>query len=448
MSVTVSMPVWAAKLRRPARYKVMYGGRGGAKSWSVAAQLLLDAYDKPMRIVCAREVQKSIGESSKQLLDDWIKRFGMEGFFESRQQYIRGANGSYFFFRGMSQSYRTAEQAKSLEDVDRLWFEEAQTMSRRSWEIIRPTLRKQDSEIWLTFNPRYRSDPAYHDFVVRPFDDAVVINVNYDANPWFPQVLEQERLQCKRNEPERYSHVWLGQPDDEGEARLVLPFALIERCVDAHLKLKVPEEAFEGRYDVGLDVADTGVDKNAMIARRGPLVTYADTWSSQRLGQTARRADTFCREHGVRRMYYDVGGPGAGIRSYLLEMGERGYFAEPVNFGGEVTGKEREFSYRVLNKDFFMRRNSQLAWNLRLRAQRTARALDGDDVNPEQCLFVDGRLGNLNEFLTQLAQPVWDENTSGRLVIDKTPEDAPSPDMYDATALAFAWDSRDGLRAS
>lgn len=426
----------------------MYGGRGGAKSWSVAAQLLLDAYDRPMRVVCAREVQKSIGESSKQLLDDWIKRFGMDDFFESRQQYIRGVNGSYFFFRGMSQSYRTAEQAKSLEDVDRLWFEEAQTMSRRSWEIIRPTLRKEDSEIWLTFNPRYRSDPAYHDFVVRPFDDAEIINVNYDGNPWFPEVLEQERLQCKRNEPERYAHVWLGQPDDEGEARLVLPFALIERCVDAHKQLDVPEEVFEGRYDVGLDVADTGIDKNALIARRGPLVTHVDMWSSQRLGQTARRADSFCREYGVRRLYYDVGGPGAGIRSYLLEMGDRSYFAEPVNFGGEVTGKEREFSYRVLNKDYFMRRNSQLAWNLRLRAQRTARALDGDNVNLEQCIFIDGRLPNLNEYLTQLAQPVWDENTSGRLVIDKTPEDAPSPDMYDATALAFAWDSRDGLRAS
>lgn len=174
---------------------------------------------------------------------------------------------------------------------------------------------------------------------------------------------------------------------------------------------------------------------------------HAESWSSQVLGDTARRADTYCREHGARQLYYDVTGVGAGIRSHLSEMRDRDYGAQPVNFGGAVAGQKRTFTYRVSNKDFFSRRNAQLAWALRLRAQRTGRLLDGEAVDPDTCLFIDSSIPRLESYLAQLSQPEWKEDTSGRVVIDKTPEDAPSPDLYDATALAFAADSRSGLRA-
>ena len=219
---------------------------------------------------------------------------------------------------------------------------------------------------------------------------------------------------------------------------------MIQQCVDAHLKL----ETLSGRLDVGLDIADSGADRNALVARRGPLITHAERWTSQVLGQTARRADLYCREHGARALYYDVTGVGAGIRSYLTEMGPREYSARPINFDGAVAGPDRTYSYRVLNKDFFARRNSQLGWALRLRAQQTARLLEGEAVDPERCLFIDGSIPRLEEYLAQLSQPEWDDSVTGKLVIDKAPEDAPSPDLCDATALAFAWDSRSGLRVA
>jgi len=442
------MPAWAAKLRVPSRYKAIYGGRGGGKSRSVALELLLRGLQQRLRILCVREVQKSIDESVKEVLDGWIDRLELGSFYRSQKTAIDGNNGTHFFFKGMSDTYRTAEQIKSLEEVDIVWFEEAQTMSSRSWELLRPTMRGEESELWLTFNPRYRSDPVYRDFVRRPLDDAIIIPVHYKDNPYFPDVLERERLQTLKSEPARYSHIWLGEPDDEGDVKLVLPFALAEQCVDAHIKAGISRSDLEGRYDAGLDVADTGADKNALVMRIGPLIASAESWSSSRIGQTARRANTRCIESGVNRLYYDVGGPGGGVRSYLLEIEDRPYFADPVNFGGKVTGEEREYSHRVKNKDFFMRRNSQMAWNLRLRAQRTQRLLDGEAINPMSCLFISSNIPDLDEYLNQLAQPVWDENQTGKLVIDKMPEEGMrSPDLYDATALAFGWDSRNGLKA-
>ena len=443
--LAANLPSWAKPLLRPARYKAVYGGRGSAKSWTTAALLLLTGMERPLRILCVREVQRSIEESSKQVLEDTIQRVCPPGFWDVRRERIVGANGSSFRFRGMNSV--TNRNVRSLEGVNVVWFEEAQYMSKESAEILYPTVRTPGSELWFTFNPRGRSDPVWRDFCAGSsrLADAVVLQVNYDSNPWFPPELERERLICKRDEPDRYPHIWLGEPDDAGEARKVLPYAMAQACVDAHTVLKLSD--LSGRVDVGLDVADSGADKNALAARRGPLVLHAESWSSQVLGDTARRADRFCREHGAWQLHYDVTGVGAGIRSYLTEMPNRDYGARPINFGAAVAGPERNYSYRVRNKDFFARRNSQMAWTLRLRAQQTSRLLDGEPANPERCLFIDSRIPRLESFLAQLAQPEWKEDMAGRIVIDKTPEDAPSPDLFDATCLAFAHDSRSGLRA-
>ena len=446
MTPTANLPAWAKPLARPARYKVVHGGRGSAKTWTVATLLVLQSVECPIRVACVREYQRSIQESAKRTIEDSIDRLGLRSHFNIQRDNIYGRNGSHFFFRGMSTS--TEEAIRGWEAVDVVWVEEAQRMSQRSREILYPTIRKPGSELWFTFNPRYRTDPVWRDFCTggSRLGDAVVVKVNHDANPWFPAELERERQLCLIDEPDRYPHIWLGEPDDEGAARKVLPFAMIERCVDAHVRLGLAD-GIAGRMDVGLDVADSGADRNALVARRGPLILHAESWSSQVLGDTARRADTYCREHGARQLYYDVGGVGAGIRSHLAEMPNREYGAQPVNFGGAVAGPNRTYTYRVSNKDFFARRNAQLAWALRLRAQRTGRLLDGDEVDPDRCLFIARGIPHLETYLAQLSQPEWKEDVSGRVVIDKAPEGALSPDLYDATVLAFASDSRSGLRA-
>ena len=454
----VNLAPWAAPLLQPRRVKVVHGGRGSGKSWQVAILLLLIGMTKPIRWVCMREVQESIEQSSKQVLEDMIETFGWSSFWRVYRNRIEGNNGSRFTFRGMNTV--TSRNVRSLEGIDGIWFEEAQYMSRMSAEILYPTIRKEGSELWFTFNPQYRQDAIWKDFCTdtRRARAALVIEVNYYDNPWFPPDLEEERLNDKEDQPDRYAHIWLGKPDDEGAVRKVLPYALIEACAEAWDKWIIPNKYQpKGRVDVGLDVADTGADRNALVARQGPVIWYAKSWVSPILGDTARTADLWCREHSVRRLYYDEGGIGAGIRSTLVELvrsqGKRPYRAEGVNFGGEVMGPEEEYSRDELNQDHFARRNSQLGWALHLRARRTQRLLDGSPVRPEDCLFIDkSRVKHLDSFLGQLAQPEWKEDTSGRIVIDKQPKKqegsvarGDSPDLYDAAALAFAADSEYGL---
>ena len=411
-------------------------------SWSVSGMLILMGTQRPLRIACVREVQSSITESSKRALESWIKRLGLGNFYRVQKYTINGSNGTYFFFQGLSGA--TEESIKSWEDIDMVWFEEAQRMSMRSREILYPTIRKPGSELWFTFNPRYRSDPVYQDFVLGGIKDAFVQHVNYDMNPWFPDELEQERQRCLEMEPGRYSHIWLGDLDDAGEERHVLPFGLLEKCVGAHEKVGYKPS---GRIHAGLDVADTGVDNNALVLRRGPLIQAVHTWSALTLGETARRAHGICSERGVSRLYYDASGIGGGVRSHLHEIGNKPYYADPVLFGGAVLGPKREYSYRVHNNDFFARRNAQLGWALRLRAQRTEQLLKGENIDPERCLFIDSGIPGLEMYLSEMTQPLWKENSSGKMEIDKMGRNEKSPDRYDATALAFAWDSRAGLRA-
>ena len=343
------LPDWAEPLLKPARYKVLYGGRGGGKSWTVATLLLLMGAERPLRIVCMRETQKSIAESSKQVLEDTIRALGLESYWDIKRDWIRGQSGTVFRFHGMNDV--TNKNIRSLEGVDIVWFEEAQYMSEQSGTILYPTVRKPGSELWFTFNPRYRSDPVWRGFVAESArrEEAIVIQVNYESNPWLPAEMKNERQISERDEPDRYPHVWLGECDDAGEARKVLPWGMLQACADAWEKV----EDKSGRAHVGLDLADGGLDQNALVARTGPAITHVESWRGGpgSVGATVRRADQYCREHAAAVLYYDAGG--LGVRSHFDELGERPYAIRPVLFGGAIEGPEETYSRGVDNKDFF-----------------------------------------------------------------------------------------------
>ena len=197
-------------LFQPARYKVVRGGRGSGKSWGFARALLIMAAQRPLRVLCTREIQKSIQQSVHQLLRDQIEALGLQGQYEVLQTEIRGKNGSQFFFSGLSD--QTAESLKSFEGVDVCWCEEAQAISRRSWDILIPTIRKNGSEIWVSFNPQLESDETYRRFVTNPPPDCVSIEMNHSDNRRFPAVLEAERQHAEATmKREEYAHIWEGQ---------------------------------------------------------------------------------------------------------------------------------------------------------------------------------------------------------------------------------------------
>lgn len=203
-------PKLATVLFTPSRYKFIRGGRGSSKSWSVARALIIKAFAKPERILCTREVQKSIKQSVHQLLKDQIEALGLGGFFTVLETEIRGGNGSAFYFSGLSD--QTTDSIKSFEGCTIVWCEEAQTISQRSWRILTPTIRAKDSEIWATYNPELDSDETHQMAVMRPSPDTISVEMNYHDNPWFPEVLEKERVEAKlRMKPEDYAHIWEGR---------------------------------------------------------------------------------------------------------------------------------------------------------------------------------------------------------------------------------------------
>lgn len=197
-------------LTEKARYKGAKGGRGSAKSWSFAKALLILGSSRRLRILCTREVQKSIKQSVHKLLKDQIEALGLSSFYEVLDTEIRGKNGTEFSFSGLSD--QTVDSIKSFEGCDIVWVEEAQSVSKRSWSVLIPTIRKDGSEIWLTFNPELETDETYDRFVTNKPDDAIIVDMNHSDNPWFPEVLEKERLQALATLPKaEYEWIWEGK---------------------------------------------------------------------------------------------------------------------------------------------------------------------------------------------------------------------------------------------
>lgn len=200
-------PEKLACLFEKSRYKVLYGGRGGAKSWGVARALLILAAKDPLRILCAREFQTSLKDSVHKLLCDQIQALGLETFYDVTQATIRAKNGSEFNFVGLKNN---VANVKSYEGVDICWVEEAQTVSRSSWNTLIPTIRKEGSEVWITFNPELETDETYQRFVIHAPDNAIVRKINWNDNPWFPQTLREEKDALKNRDIQAYNNVWEG----------------------------------------------------------------------------------------------------------------------------------------------------------------------------------------------------------------------------------------------
>jgi phage terminase large subunit len=172
--------------------------------------MVATAIRKPgFRGLCCREIQKSLKESAKRLIETKIGEYGVGHLFDVQSSEIRTPGGGLIAFAGLQD--HTAESIKSYEGFDVAWVEEAQTVSTKSLNLLRPTIRKPESELWFSWNPRLKTDPV--DQMLRGSElptGAVVIRANWDANPWFPAELEQERLDCLRQQPDQYAHIWNG----------------------------------------------------------------------------------------------------------------------------------------------------------------------------------------------------------------------------------------------
>jgi len=220
MTPNIEFPLKLQCLFEPARYKICWGGRGGAKSWGISRALLIIGANRPTRVLCAREFQTSIRDSVHKLLCDQIGAMGLTDFYEITDRTIRGKNGSEFNFVGLKNN---VANVKSYEGVDICWVEEAQSVSKRSWDVLIPTIRKEKSEIWISFNPELETDETYQRFIIHTPANAIVQKINWSDNPWFPEVLRDEKDALKNRDPEAYQTVW------EGMCRLTVDGAVFAK---------------------------------------------------------------------------------------------------------------------------------------------------------------------------------------------------------------------------
>lgn len=312
-------------LFQPARYKVAYGGRGSAKSWSIARALLILGAERPLRVLCAREFQNSIQDSVHALLSDQIRALGLDAHYEIQRARIVGTNGTTFGFEGLRHNITSI---KSYEGADVCWVEEAQTVSKESWDILVPTIRKPESEIWVSFNPELDTDETYRRFVMHPPPNAVVAKVNYSENPWFPEVLDAERLHLKQTDPDAYLTVW------EGHCRQVLDGAIyaseIRAATEANRIASVPYDKTKP-VDVYFDIG---------------WADYTSAWFGQWIGQEFHLIDYM---QGHLRPW----------SSYMADMQKRGYVyrtiwlphdarAKELGSGKSIEDQTRAAGYRTL----------------------------------------------------------------------------------------------------
>lgn len=295
MKLQLKTPRWSLPiLKSPdARYLGAFGGRGSGKSHFFAEMLIERSVSEKVDAVCVREVQKSLAQSVKKLIENKIEEMGVGHMFEIQQTQIKSVLGGAIIFQGMQN--HTADSIKSLEGFDIAWVEEAQSISQFSLDILRPTIRKPGSQLWFTWNPRYDTDPI-EQLLRGPGapDKTVVIEVNYSDNPWFPEVLREEMEYDKRRDPDKYMHVWKGEYVRNSETRVFKNWAVEEfetppdavhrlgadwgfasdptvlvRCHIVGRKLYIDHEA----YQVGCEIVDTpALFMTIPDAERWPMV--------------------------------------------------------------------------------------------------------------------------------------------------------------------------------
>lgn len=260
MILTIQTPEVFEPLLAPARYKGAHGGRGSAKSHFFAGLMIERSIVEKVDSVCVREKQKSLDQSVKKLLEAKIVSMNAGAYFDVQDAKIKTSHGGVITFLGMQN--HTADSIKSLEGYDILWGEEAQTLSQRSLDFIRPTIRKAGSELWFSWNPDLDTDPI--DTLLRgekPPPGAVVVEANWSDNPFFPAVLREEMEYDKRRDPDKYAHIWMGTYRRNSESRVFKNWTIEEFDVDPNWTLR------QGA-DWGFSVDPTVLVQAAIVGRK------------------------------------------------------------------------------------------------------------------------------------------------------------------------------------
>lgn len=328
------------KIQIPVEYRPLFdtwwrnalveGGRYSLKSHTVGRYLLIRARKAKTRVLCGREFQNSIADSSHQLLADLIEKYEMDEFKVTRDGIINTITGSDFIFRGIKHN---SQSIKSIEGVDIFWGEEAQAFSKESVDIITPTVRKPGSQLIWTMNRTLELDPIYETLDLHPRPDTLHLTINYDVAQkygWLAQEILTEIEHDKEFNPEVYQHKWMGQPIAQTEQ------AILNR--NSVMNAMQRETEGDGAEIYGVDVARMGSDRSVFWKRKGLKTVGTATHTKLRLNVLADRLEEFMDYDKEALLKIDDTGVGGGLTDIMIQ---RGYNVMAINFGGEPADKDK-----------------------------------------------------------------------------------------------------------
>ena len=441
---------------QPARFKCAYGGRGSGKTRTFCSILLNNCLFFGWRIVCFREIMETIKDSVYQEFVAEIERRNLGPFFEITASEIKAKQGvGVIRFSGIKSSAKRldSQKLKGFSDFDAAWLEEANAVSQESWDALIPTMRKSGSEIWVSFNPDSILEPTYKMFVSeRYFPDfqeehryAVIKEINWQDNPRFPKELRDAMEQLKENDYEAYLHIYEGKPLVNNEMA-VIKIQWIQAAIDAHEKLGV---TIAGERKIAFDVADRGEDMNAIARVHGIYLDSAEQWSGKEsdIYQNTARALQAASEYGASSMLYDGDGIGAGVRGDAAMIQSQNQALQNIDIqafvgSSAVVGGGRRSAQIVEgrdNEDMFLNYKAQSWWALRCRFERTYQAITaGKAFDPDEIISINGNMQNIDTVIAELTQPQYRFNGAGKMIVDKKPEGAKSPNLADAIMMCYA----------
>ena len=393
----------------------MYGGRAGAKSWGVGEAIVHYATNYPVRILCAREVQKSIRESSYRLLLDTIERLGLTDIFEWTNTEIRClTTGALIVFEGLSSS--NPEKIKSYEGFDIVWGEEAQTISQRNLDALIPTIRKPGSEIWFTYNPGLPTDPVSVMFQSGKLPPRTLIEkIGWEDNPKLSNELKDEIMFMQEKDPELFKHIYGGEFQQEGD-NLFIPMRIVREA-----QTRKPTRSNVPRIG-GLDVARFGKDSSSLKVRQGGIITASFQWDAKDLAPTPGSDIQGTQIHhdiivvkmveeDIDILVVDGGGLGSSFTDSLIRtLGRR----RVVEFNGANSASDSKY------------KNTRAeSWGLM-----------------KGWLETTGHIGSSQVLQNQLTTIKYGfETSTGKILLEKKEDMAkrglPSPDEADALAMTF-----------
>lgn len=426
---------------KPARNRVLYGGRSSSKSWDAAAFAVFLASKCKIRFLCARQFQNKIAESVYTLLKIQIERFGKSSEFKILDNSITHMRtGSEFLFYGL---WRSIDEIKSLEGVDICWIEEAHNLTKEQWEILEPTLRKEGSQFWVIFNPRLSTDFVYRRFITNPPPDTVVRKINYNENPFLSSTIIKVIEAAKAADLDEYMHIYEGVPNDDDDDAVIKRSWLLA-AIDAHKALNIEPL---GHRRIGFDVADSGEDSCAMIEAHGPLATWSDQWKAKEdeLLKSCTRVWTTAREREDSVIYDAIGvGAGCGAKFNELNTGQAVAVSHSKFFaGGAVMKPDSDYARTgVKNKDMFANIKAQAWWLVADRLKNTYNAVrNGQVFEVDEMIFIDSAMPNVDQLIDELSTPKRDFDNAGRVKVESKADlkkrEIASPNLADAFIMAF-----------